>query len=443
MMLKFRPNPRQRIATERWADRTTNEICFGGAKYGGKSFLGGVCIFSDALTYDETYYFIAREQLSDLRKYTIPTIYEVFQYWDINLDSYAKYNGHDNYFKLHNKSRVYLLECKFLPSDPFFERFGSMQMTRGWIEEAGQVHRLAKENLFISTGRKNNDKYNLIRKCLYTCNPKKNWLYSEFYKPASQGLLPANKAFISSLPKDNIFGNKEYIAAIMNIKDEVMRQRLALGNWEYDDDPSRLMDYDSIVDIFSNEHVETKEKYITADIARFGSDRTVIGLWNGWRCEKVYSFLKSSITESSAEIRELMTLHAIPTSHVIVDEDGVGGGMKDILGCKGFVNNSRALKINGKEENYANLKSQCWFHFAERVNEKQVYVNCIASIRQLLVEELEQIKDSEPDSEKRKQVLNKEQIKQVLGRSPDIADMLMMHEWFEIANVNAPIKVSW
>ena len=41
-------------------------------------------------------------------------------------------------------------------------------------------------------------------------------------------------------------------------------------------------------------------------------------------------------------------------SHIIVDEDGVGGGVKDgISGCKGFVNGSKALK----NENFQNLKS--------------------------------------------------------------------------------------
>lgn len=36
------------------------------------------------------------------------------------------------------------------------------------------------------------------------------------------------------------------------------------------------------------------------------------------------------------------------------------------------------------------------------------------------------------DKDGKKSVLPKEQVKEVLGRSPDFADTLMMREWFEL-----------
>ena len=128
-------NEKQKEVCRHWIDDSVTDLVYGGSKGSGKSYLGCSLIFSDALTYPETFYFIARRQLIDLRKYTIPSIYEVFGHWGLD-KRYFRYQGNDNYFELYNKSRVYLIDAKYMPTDPLYQRFGSMQMTRGWIEEA-------------------------------------------------------------------------------------------------------------------------------------------------------------------------------------------------------------------------------------------------------------------------------------------------------------------
>lgn len=432
MLLKFDPNPKQRIAAEKWVDKTTKEICYGGAKYGGKSFLGANLIFHDALVYPDTFYFIARERLIDLRKYTVPTIHSVFKNWKLNIDDYAKYNGQDSFFDLYNDSRVYLLECTFLPGDPLFERFGSMEMTRGWIEEGGEINSLAKENLRISIGRKNNQKHNLSQKLLITCNPKKNFLYSEFYKPFMNGTLPKDKAFIQAYADDNIHGSKEYIDNLKSMKDRVMKERLLKGNWEYNDDDTALIVYDNIMELFSSKQAEGK-KYISADIARFGKDKSIIMLWSGFNVKEIIELSKSSVTETSNAIKKLSYQHSIHRSSIIVDEDGVGGGVKDILKCEGFVNNSSAIKIEGEKENYANLKSQCTFKLADKINEKQVSISCDSEqVKENIIEELEQVKRKSVDTDGKLAVIAKEDVKAVIGRSPDYSDTLMMRMYFEL-----------
>jgi hypothetical protein len=150
-------NPKQIEAAEAWLDPVIEEILYGGAKGGGKSFLGASLIFGDAHIYPGTHYFIARQELNDLVKFTIPTIYEVHRKWDIRLEDYGSYNGNDKAFYLKNGSAIFLLACKELPSDPLFERFGSMQMTRGWIEEGGEIAEAAKDNLWLSIGRWRNE----------------------------------------------------------------------------------------------------------------------------------------------------------------------------------------------------------------------------------------------------------------------------------------------
>lgn len=435
--LSFSPNDKQREAARRWNDDYTEEIAFGGAKYGGKSYLGGVLIFHDAMVYDDTAYFIARKELNDLRKHTLPTIYTVFKDWKIKLEDYMSYNGQDNYFNVYNGSRVYLIDCKSTPQDPLFERFGSMQMTRGWIEEAGEVDVLAKENLKLTIGRKNNDRHRLKGKLLLTCNPKKNFLYTQFYKPYTEGTLPPERAFIAALPDDNTRGSQDYIRILKNTKDKVMRERLVMGNWEYDDDPNALITYEAIVSIFTNSHVKAiGNKYITADVARFGKDKTIIRVWHGLRVIKRIVLTGSKVNDTAARIKAIAGEYGIPMMRVLVDEDGIGGGVVDILGCKGFVAGSSP--INPKPgENYRNLKSQCAFKLAELVNDAKIFEECESEeVKGLLIADLEQIKQDDFDNDAKRSVMSKDKVKAILQRSPDDGDTYVMRAWFEVRPAN-------
>lgn len=443
MMIRFTPaSESQEEAAIKWNDEATTEIVYGGAKGGGKSYVGCSLIFADALIYTGTHYFIARKELNDLRKYTIPTIGQVFKDWGLDMEKYARYNGQDNFYQLYNGSRVYLIECKKIPGDELFERFGSMEMTRGFIEEAGEVELLAKENLKLTLGRKNNDRHGLKIKLFMTCNPKKNFLYTDFYKPFTQGTLTADKAFIQAFAKDNQFLNPEYIASLENTRDKVMRERLVLGNWEYDDDPTALISYESIAAIFTNDFVKvTGKTCITADIARYGKDKTIIRVWDGFKVLERIALQGASVTESARVIKEKASRYQIPMFRVIVDEDGIGGGVVDILNCKGFVAGSSP--INEKAgENYRNLKSQCAFKLAEVVNANQIWEPCKdEEAKQLLIEDLEQIKQADIDKDSTRAVTSKDKVKATLGRSPDDGDTYIMRMFFELENGGGGLRM--
>lgn len=433
-------NEKQKIAAGAWCDAEISNICYGGAKGTGKSYLGAGLIFGDALMYPETRYFIARQQLNDLRKFTLPTVYEALNAMRVP-PSYYKFNAHDNFFSLYNRSTVFFLEAKYQPSDPLYQRFGSMQMTRGWLEESGEMVEAAKNNLFASIGRWKNDTYNLPLKLLETCNPSKNYLYREFYKKHKENKLESWKKFIQALPQDNKQLPPGYIENLERILSGNEKERLLRGNWEYDDDSNALFDYNSIVDLFSNRHVAEGKKYITVDAARLGGDKIVMVSWNGFRC-RIKWWKKAPLDFTARLIEEERNKMQIGKSQVIVDEDGLGGGLVDFCKYKGFVNNSHALATkqgmkdehgNPVRENYDNLKSQCYFHFADRCNARNVYVETRdAGVQQMITEELEQIKAKEIDSDLKKGVKPKDEVKEAIGRSPDFADALMMREYFEL-----------
>lgn len=434
MNLPFEAYPQQLEAASYWTDNETEEIAYGGAKYGGKSYLGCNLIIGDALIYPETNFFIARESLNDLRKYTVPSVMEVFQSWGINFADYGKFNGMDNFFQFNNGSRVLLLQAGYMPSDPLFERFGSMQNTRGWIEEAGQVPELAKDNLRASVGRWKNKEYKLPAKCLYTCNPKNpHWLERDFYRPWTKGELPKTRKFVKALPTDNIKGSAEYIDALRRIKDPVMRARLFEGSWDYDNDPARLIEHDAIADLYTNEDVqEGGDKYITADVARYGHDLTVIALWEGLRILHVTVMEKSSVPEVAASITSLSKLEGVARSRIVIDDDGIGGGVVDLLpGCYPFKGGAKPIPVKGQDVNFLNLKAQCYYQLAEHINERELHWTPEGH-RDKVTEELAWVKRDKMDMDGKLRILPKEKVKEGIGRSPDFSDVLMMRMVFEL-----------
>lgn len=431
-------NEKQKECVRQWLNPSISDIVYGGSKGSAKSFTGCSLIFGDAFIYPQTHYFIARQKLNDLRKHTIPSIHEVFNIWGITSSMY-NYNGQDNFFELYNGSKVFLLDAKYLPSDPLYYRFGSMQMTRGWIEEAGEFDEEAKNNLMASIGRWNNDKYNLPAKLLQTCNPSKNYLYRDYYKKYKAGTLEPWKCFIQALPQDNKKQQAGYLENLKRTLSNNQKERLLYGNWEYDDNPNVLCDYDSIIGMFENNHVaKTGVRYITADIARFGSDKAIIAVWDGWTVIDLHIFGKSATTEIQTCINAMRSKYGIPKHNCIADEDGVGGGVVDNCGIKGFVNNSRAIEepaIIGKEvKNYQNLQAQCAYKLAEIINSNSLYIQMALSSehKDEIVQDLEALESYDTDGDSKLKILPKEKVKEKIGRSPDWRDVLLMRVYFEL-----------
>jgi hypothetical protein len=163
-----------------------------------------------------------------------------------------------------------------------YERFGSLEYTGGWIEEGGEINFGAYDVLKTRIGRWYNTEYNLLPKLLVTCNPKRNWMYDEFIQPFRQGKLKETQAFVEAYVTDNPYIDKEYIENLKNIKDQSKKERLLHGNWDYDNDPTRIYSDDGLDNLTTNEFIHpTGKTYITCDVARFGEDKTVIMVWDG------------------------------------------------------------------------------------------------------------------------------------------------------------------
>lgn len=448
MMPTLAPTWQQHLAWQKLQDMITEDVLFGGGAGGGKTWLGAEWEITQCLMYPGVRYFIGRDELKKIRQSTVVTIYKVLRHYGIPPDSIFRFNGQDNAFKFRNSSQIDLLELKYIPSDPMYERFGSLEYTGGMVEEGGEVESDGKMMICSRVGRHMNDYYGLLGKTLITCNPKKNWLYYDFYLPWKEGTLPLDKAFIQALAKDNRYGESGYIK-ILGKFTGAMGARLRDGNWEYENDPACLIETDAIGRLFQDftwpVDDEKLKYYITCDVARHGKDFTVIGLWKGWSC-KLYKFAKLDTVATASKIKELMALYNIPVSRVVVDADGVGGGVVDQLRCMSFINNSRPLPApvnpardkNNKPvpENYANLKAQCYYRSAEKANMGIMKLSIEAGNQErektLAIEEMEQVKRKNLDGDGKMDVVDREGIVKMIGRSPDYWSAIMMRVFFEI-----------
>lgn len=430
---------KQHEALSALADNTINEVLFGGGAGGAKSFLGCYWLCKNCIKYPGSRWLMGRSVLKTLKETTLNTFFEVSRQLGLVSGHHYKYNEQKGQITFANDSVILLKDLFRYPSDPEFDNLGSLEITGAFVDECNQISDKAREIVF-SRIRYKLDVYNISPKMLMTCNPAKNWVYKEFYKPSRDNTIPKDRAFIQALAKDNPFISQHYIQSLGKLSKE-SKERLLFGNWEYDDDPAVLIEFDAIQNLFSNDHVPAQgKKYLTCDIATKGSDKMVLMAWHGWRVVQVKVIDKNDGAGAAKAIAEMKIKHGVPSSNVVYDADGVGGGLTGIISGLEFYNGGKTLLSEGKAENYENLKTQCYYHLAAKINEAGIYIAAEMpnDLCTELTEELEQVKRRDMDSDGRLKMTTKEQVKAVIGRSPDLSDCLMMRMFFELDKGKLP-----
>jgi len=105
------------------------------------------------------------------------------------------------------------------------------------------------------------------------------------------------------------------------MSDEITKQRLLYGNFEYDDTHGRLFRYDEIVDLFQCNIDEEKTTYISCDVARFGEDRTVICVWKGLRAIRFFTLINQPTDIVADRVLELEKEWLVNRNHIVIDAD--------------------------------------------------------------------------------------------------------------------------
>lgn len=206
-------------------------------------------------------------------------------------------------------------------------------------------------------------------------------------------------------------------------------------------DPSMLMDWQAINDLFTNDHAAGGERWMVIDVAGGGKDKTVISIWEGLRAVHWYVEDKSNSPDLIATVLSMSKLENIPRSRIIIDADGIGGmGLADHLpGCYRFRAQGKVFPQKGHQPNYRYLKDQCGHKLAEIVNAREIYIDA-PDHRDTIAQELSWIRRGKMDHDGKLRILAKDKVKEGLGRSPDFGDNLMMRMVGELTN-SEPIAV--
>lgn len=270
------------------------------------------------------------------------------------------------------------------------------------------------------------------------------------------------REFIKSITfiSGSIYDNQEllkvdpgYLGNLM-AQDAETKAQLLDGNWKVVISDIDIYDYYAFLGMFENKYkVDRTGKYITADIALKGSNKFIVGYWEGFSLEDLLIMDKSKGNEVINGITDMAKLHKVENRHIVFDNDGVGQFIDGfIVGAKEFNNGSSPLPdfknpkkdAKGKllPENYEHLKAQCYYRSGGKVNRGEMQISeRVASmmyddtmtVRQRFLYERKSIKRAKADSDGKLRIIKKEEMKTKLnGDSPDLMDMFMMREFFEL-----------
>lgn len=231
--------------------------------------------------------------------------------------------------------------------------------------------------------------------------------------------------------KAGILDEKEIEQARKDLPTSVF-EALYLAKGSTDDDI--LFSENGLDSMFTNSHIKpASQRFITADIALHGSDRFVIVIWYGWRVKEIKVIDKCEADEATKIIKDIASKHRIPRHRIVYDGDGLGAFLRGYLrGAKPFRNGSAPSMENGKKNkpNYDNLKAQCAYLLAKKLEDGEVYVES-EYYKEDIQRELEAHKKTESNGGKFG-ITPKKMVKELLGFSPDFADAFFMRMYFEL-----------
>lgn len=470
----IRPTAKQQLAWDvlSFNNRVKKFIGFGGGAGGGKTWMACEWLITNCYIYPNSRWFIGRQELTRLKKSTFVTFKKVCRYHKIP-DSDWHLDGQNNIIIFKNGSTIDLIDVAFKPTDPDYERFGSLEYTGGFGEEAGEWNFGAFDILKSRIGRhsyfdrslnsmcekpvdfeQNRDKYpdiaELPPKFLLTFNPSRGWLYRTFYEPWRNGTLPVAYEFIQVLYRDNPYTATLYGEQLEGIINKVNKARLKDGDWEYTDDINAMTTIEHLQDMFSNTIIESGQRYMTIDVARGGEDSTVFTIWNDLKVKEIIKKEKQATNITTQDAKDLASVHQIPYSHIAVDVVGVGAGVADgLVGCVAFNSNSSPFLIKSQIRDrkkrvandlmpaiqvvYANLKTQCAFKLAELINDHKISTVHVGEYRDEIIADLTAtLQERDIDKDGKKKIATKEDVKEELGHSPDVGDTFLMRMYFEL-----------
>lgn len=224
---------------------------------------------------------------------------------------------------------------------------------------------------------------------------------------------------------------------------------------EYVDNAGALFKYAAVIDVFTNSVTKTGQKYLLVDVAEDGSDTVKMSFWEDLEEYRRETFARLNTEGVINQIREYAAEEQIPYSNIAVDAIGVGYGVASsslLDGVISFKSSYGAMRVDANPillpnvhyhkdapltSEYRNLRSQCVFTLADLVNNHKIASRCTGRNKEAIIEELPVYQEVSKGDGKRLATA-KEDIKELIGHSPDDSDTWIMRMYFVLRDKLLP-----
>lgn len=434
-------------------------IGFGGGMRGTKTFGGLILLILLCRMYPRSRWAITRESLTTLKRNTLPSFAKLRE---LSNGFVGEFNKSDWVSTCSNGSQLVAF-AESLHEDPHLDRFNGLEVNGFLADESNELSVDTFEKMkqragaWIVPGLEQDAQPPALIIC--TFNPCDNWPRDVFYEPFQSGTLPSGYAYIPATYKDNPYVTPQ-LWAMWALMPPDQRERFVEGVWSRVVAPNQLIEFSWITDA-THTVPDGGISREAIDVARYGNDKTVFARFHGntlAELEMIEQMDTSTIAKrAAARIEERGT----SVSEYRVDAVGVGAGVVDALRSAGkkvieFVAGAspvdRKLEEAPKSDRgrapesmfrFANLRSQAWWEFREKLRlgllrigdpagtDPPVSVTHPELVQDLLSARYDYIRD------KVIAVNSKDEMKEILGRSPDYGDAVVMAA-FDLPKVFVP-----
>lgn len=407
-------------------DDTHTAIWYWGGAWWGKTYLGIIWLWRMCNQYPWVRYALVRDTIKNIKQTSVISLEKFYNDYRIPIEMRGKMNNVSNVITFPNGSQILLREWCYLPQDPLYNRFWSLELTGAFVEESAECPLEWIEILQTRVWRFKNSEYGILGKVLETFNPNPWHVYERYYLGKHKDWKQS--IFIPSLVYSNNFIDKGYIENLERASERT-KNRLLYWKWDFDDNNWLLFRQKEIDDLKTNDS-RWDQYYLICDVARFGRDTTRISLWKGNTRVRVRTYAKSSVEEVKTSIKLIQNQYEIEARNIIIDADWVWWWVVDgIPYSTGFVNNSKPIET-GAKQNYANLKSQCAFLLQEKVQKWEIAIKWehldADKDWEILVQEMLNVYIDEKSIDGKTRIEPKDKMKARIWRSPDLLDTMIM-----------------
>jgi hypothetical protein len=396
------------------------DLCYGGAKGGGKSFLGCVWVFHwcnwlikywglKPTKYPLLAGFMGRKIGADFR--------------DTTLETFKRVIPHD-FYKVREQAREIIIrdcikiEYGGLDNVDAINKFNSAELAFIFIDQAEETE---QRDVSVLEGARRLT-YNGKRppyKTLYTANPAECWLKHAYVDGNRE-----QSSYIPALPTDNPHlpaGYVEHLKKTFGYDKKLLKAYLE-GNWDLSGRDRTMIPSGLINDLKEVKYKPVDKRLAISCDPSLGGDECVIMRWDSFEVKEMYIKHTQNSMEIAGDLILLARRNGIPCSHIGIDtSDKLGFAIADRIQ---EVSGESPVRINsaekaGDDKMYYNKRAEMWDIARQKIEKKEIpYIKDSLTRIQLSAVRFEDVQSSRG----RLKLELKEKTKKRISSSPDRGD---------------------